>query len=130
MKELNIGDKFYGTNADLLNELGFLTKQGLPFKGWQKSTFELDSNTFIWLASIDGVVRNGWSNIYQGNEIIEQNPDNNILTIGLTHSYRVVFDKIKDTYGNVFIFKGLYKLSPESNNQVRILEKISNHVKL
>ena len=130
MKELKNGDVFHGTHADLLNELGLRTKQGLPFKNWYKGTYELDENTFIWIICIDGKERSGWSNVYQGNKIIEKNPNNNTLTISLTHKYRIVFDKVAGYSGNKFVCKGLYKLCPESNNQMRILEKIADVIKL
>ncbi len=130
MKQLKNGDVFFGTHADLLNELGLHTKQGLPFKSWQKGTYELDANTYIWIICIDGEVRNGWRNTYQNNKIIEENLDNKNHTIGLTHKYRVVFDKTSGYYGNKFVCKGLYRLCPKSNNQMRILEKVADVIKL
>ncbi len=130
MKELKNGDVFHGTHADLLNELGLRTKQGLPFKNWCKGTYELDENTYIWIISIDGVKRNGWINIYEENKIVEKNLDDICHSIGLTHEYRIVFDKVAGYSGNKFVCKGLYKLCPESNNRVRILEKIADVIKL
>ncbi len=131
MKEIKNGDVFHGTHADLLNALGLRTQQGLPFKNFFKGTYELDENTYIWIICIDGQERDGFINIYQGRDgIIEQNVQDKTHTIGLTHKYRIVFDKVKGFSGNRFICKGLYKLSPESTNQKRILKKVADSINL
>ncbi len=131
MKALKNGDVFHGTHADLLNALGLRTKKGEPFIAWYKGTYELDASTYIWMIHIDGEIRDNWRNTYQDDTIIEENLDDKIHPIGLTHKYRIVFDKIEEKGGREFmICKGLYKLNPESNNQKRILEKVADSIKL
>ena len=126
MKNLNYGDTFYGTNADLLNELGFRTNEGELFKKWYKSTYVLTDNILIWIVPINGENHNGWINSYQEQEkiIVETNLYNIKHPIGLTHNYRVVFEKTNNNNENIYTFKGLYKLNPASNNKVRLWERV------
>ena len=120
------GEKFYGTYADLLNHLGFRTKTGARFSNYQKSTYELDPHVYVWIASIDGNERNGWINQFEGvDKIVEYNIDNKVHSMGLTHEYRYVFQKCKNNSGKqYFIYKGVYLLNRSmSNNAKRVLEK-------
>ena len=120
------GEKFYGTYADLLNHLGFRTKTGARFSNYQKSTYELDPHVYVWIASIDGNERNGWINQFEGvDKIVEYNIDNKVHSIGLTHEYRYVFQKCKNNSGKqYFIYRGVYLLNRSmSNNAKRVLEK-------
>ncbi len=128
MKEKIIreGQMFYGTHADLLNELGFRTKQGLSFNGYQKGTYEIDYDTYVWMAHIDGKVRNMWKNTKKGEMIIEENLDEKVHSIGITHDTRWVFEK----FNGYLIFRGVYKLRKGSTNKVRILDKVAREIVL
>ena len=120
-------DVFYGTHADLLNSLGIRTKKGEKFEQYYKGAYELDDNTYIWIIAIDGKQHSGWSNSWHGSDmIIECNIENHEHPIGLTHKYRIVFDKEYTARGNKFIFKGCFMLQPESTNQRRILKKVAD----
>jgi hypothetical protein len=122
---LTVGDTFYGTHADLLNTLGLKTKNGETFKQYYKGTYELDSDTYIWIISIDGKEHSGWRNYLQGEDtVVECNLENYDHPIGLTHSFRVVFDKQRLGSGNKFVFMGYFKLQPESTNRKRVLRKL------
>ncbi len=127
--KIKSGDWFYSGNAELLNQLGLRTAEGLKFKSWAKSTYELDYNTYIWMPRIDGQIKDGWQNEYKDGFfeiIIERNLDNKYHPIGLTHKHRYVFDKKE----YCFIFRGVYELQPESDNRVRVLKQIKNEVDL
>ena len=125
--KLTNGDIFYGTHADLLNTIGIRSKNGEKFKQYYKGTYALDDNTYIWIISIDRKQRSGWSNSWCGPDtIIESNFEDYEHTIGLTHKYRVVFDKEYAGRGNKFIFRGCFMLQPESTNQRRVVKKISD----
>jgi len=121
------GDVFYGTHADLLNNIGLRTQKGEKFIQYYKGTYELDPNTYIWIISIDGKERSGWINTQSDNDtIIEYNLENHEHPIGLTHKNRVVFEKEYLGKCNEFIFKGYFELQPESTNQKRVIKKISD----
>ena len=125
--ELINGAIFYGTHADLLNEIGIRTQNGEKFKQYYKGTYELSDDTNIWIISIDGKNRSGWCNSWLGTDtIVERNLENYTHPIGLTHKYRVVFEKEHTGCGNKFIFRGCFMLQPESSNQQRILKKFAD----
>ena len=125
------GDVIYGTHADLLNSIGIRTKSGAKFEQYYKGTYELNSDTYIWIISIDGKERSGWINVWNGpEEIIEYNPEEYHHPIGLTHKYRIVFDKEREKHGNKFVFKGVFMLQPESSNKKRVLRKIDDNYEL
>ena len=129
--KLITGDVFYGTHADLLNAIGIRTKDGKSFKQYYKGTYELDNNTYIWIISIDGKERSGWRNSWYGTDtIIEENLENYTHPIGITHKYRLVFDKKPTGRGNKFNFMGYYMLQPESTNRKRIITKVNDSFNL
>ncbi len=125
------GQVFEGNQVKLLNSLGFTTKEGTAFKGYRYSTYKIDSQTYIWMAYIHGKEHKGWKNYYLNNQtiIIEEKLNNKYHPIGLTHPYRLVFEKVSDN-GNKyhFVFKGVYKLKKESTDRKRILEKVSDKI--
>lgn len=121
------GDVFFGTHADLLNEIGIRTQKGERFKQYYKGTYELDDNTYIWIISIDGKQHSGWVNRWSDvDTIIEYNLENDEHPIGLTHKCRIVFDKERTSQGNKFIFRGYFILQSESTNQKRIIKRTSD----
>ena len=125
--KITTGDIFRGTHANLLNEIGIRTKSGEKFEQYYKGTYELDSDTYIWIISIDGEERSGWINSWvDANTIIEHNTEQCYHPIGLTHKYRLVFHKERFPQGNKFTFKGYFKLQPESTNEKRILKKVDD----
>lgn len=122
--------KIARTNAELLN-----TVYGTNYKSWMRAAYHQSTSkkTMAWMATIDGRVRNGWKNVFNSsyNTIIEEyigtkviNPPN--LYEGTEYTTRAVFQKMRDSSGQYYIFRGMFELSLESNEYKRILVKKSD----
>ena len=100
------------TYADFLNKT-FDTN----YKGWFKSTYELDEDTTVWMIRLDSKERDGYINYFDGSDIIEEssNPTRS------KKKYRLVFkvNDIRNVY-KTFTYLGRYFLSDKSSKNRRI----------
>lgn len=100
------------TYAEFLNETF-----GTNYKGWYKSTFEFDDETTVWMIRLDSKERDGYTNYFEGTDIIEEssNPTRS------NKKYRMVF-KVADIRNGykTFTFIGRYFLSDKSSKNRRI----------
>ncbi len=100
-------EKGYQLNAKTIYE--FLNKAfGTNYKLWLKSTYELDDSTTVWMIRIDGEKRQGFSNYFDNDNIIEESKVESTRSL---KPIRMVFQILeKDDY-KTFIYLGKYKLN-------------------
>ena len=124
-KCIKTGDVFhFEKNFELLNYLF-----DKDYKGWMKTTYILTETSFLWMAYIDGSVRNGWKNEFVESGKLKESFVGNVLDLpnnidgSFDYKTRLVFEKRKDR----FIFRGVYKMVEEETKRFsRIYEKIAD----
>lgn len=109
----NPGVYIYKSHADFLNK-----KFGTNYKGYQRSSWEYNINTIVWMVHIDGSVHRGWSNTVSadGNRILEDyvgDPQEQLLNHRtVVHDYRIAVDVSKN-----YKILGVYKIDRASSDE-------------
>jgi hypothetical protein len=114
---------FAKTHAEFLNQAF-----GTNYRGFMKTRFPYDEDTWVWMVSIDGKVRNGWKNVkVSENEIWEEY----VLSGDPTYSknqertYRIAVDVTQAKNGRKYCILGKYEFDFENSTSKRhILRKI------
>ena len=116
------------TNYELLNRL-----LKTDYEAWMSAEYKLSNGSFIWMVYLDGKERNGWINVTEGDNITEKyvggRPYPNNIDTGLQNKTRVVFEKVKISNKQCYIFKGIYELQI-GKPELRLLKKISDETDL
>ena len=116
------------TNAQVLNIV-----YGTNYKQWMKAAYHKTTSvgTMAWIAFINGKPRNDWKNtLYQDRITEEYVGDKKVLPKGidegLRYTTRAVFQKLRNKDGQYYVFRGMYKLSKDSNTFYRVLLKVND----
>lgn len=112
------------THADFLNQAF-----GTDYKGYMKSRWDLDNDTWVWMVYIDEQVRSGWVNkIISEDQICEEYvwSDEPTYKNEPERAYRIVVRIVNTTRGREYHVLGKYKIDfVESTNKKHILKKIA-----
>ena len=124
-----LGDKIYAqTHANCLNYI-----LGTKYRGWQRTCYNYNSNTIIWMFYKDNQERAGYRNKIVGDRLIEENvfhvkkwdgkpvnPDINRIAFSINY------------YGSkrVYTFEGVFKYCPEESETYKfsVYKRISTEI--
>lgn len=116
---------YANTHAEFLNQAF-----GTDYKGYMKSRWGYDKDTWVWMVHIDGQIRAGWINtIINENEIREEYvwEDEPTYNNSIEKAYRIVANVIDHPHGREYHVLGKYKFDfNQSTNKKHILQKIQD----
>ena len=114
------------TNAEFLN-----SEFGTNHKGFQRSTWEYDYNTVVWMGFVDGKERDGWINFWSDKDrtvMIEEynGVDGAIAERAIKYPFRIVAEKDFSYYSHKFYVRGLFKCdAKESSTYKHVWRKVN-----